>query len=782
MNWKRFTILICSIAGVVGIIKLAEACGGYFDPYEEASFFLSSVNNKPVFLPFYYTGNSATYNDEEQQSILNIQNDVNRKSWKKYTTNAVPDADIDSFVYRFNGADVQHIYEHIRKGYTLKVPSVVAANKFTQWLISHKDYEAALYLAFAKTCEPHAAEPEYTWNERTYSYDTKKRDSATMQELVHEGIKRVMNTQNSELKLRYAYQTMRMAFYSGEYAQTQMLFNTLVAPSHHFLYYRCLSLRAGALYKTNKKAEAAYIYSHVFDSSDEMKEQAHISFRWATNGNLKKVLPLCRTNHQKAVLHLMKGMYDFDGDTKTMFASLKNAYALDPTTNGIDVLMTRIINKMEYHLIQEILKPDPANKTLYAQLISFTQRAATDGKNGTHTYWRLATSYLYLAGGDGQNCKKQLDLASKNMSAKESVVHNTITALYLVRKTKKITGTTEADLLPILQQMETRNKGVNYYNSDYYLMMVHLLSKAYLQQQDTIKALFCISKYFSGTRGYTNYGVYGPFYFEGWNLMENMSIAQLQQTENFLNKNTKTPYEQWLANKPAITAGILNEIAGTKYIRLHQFTKATVLLQKVLDSLLQKWVLPDLLVSHISERSEWNKSDSGVLYNKLTLARRMADLQAKLDENPNDARAAYQFANGLYSISYYGKAVHAHSYYRTSSDYKGYYQSKERKNIGYEDKQHFGLSEAEHYYKLAFENSTDPEVKARCLFMAAKCWQKNCPINDSIDYYNIDPNMYYINALKNPYFASLKKGYSNTSFFKNADNNCSYLHDYIWKK
>jgi hypothetical protein len=337
----------------------------------------------------------------------------------------------------------------------------------------------------------------------------------------------------------------------------------------------------------------------------------------------------------------MKGMYDFDGDTKTMFAALKNAYALDPKTNGIDVLMTRIINKMEYHLIQEILKPDPANKDLYSQLISFAQRAATDGKNGTPTYWRLATSYLYLAGGDGQNCKKQLDLAAKNMTPKESVVHNTITALYLVRKSGKITASTEADLLPILQQIETRNKGVNYYNSDYYLMMVHLLSKAYLQQQDTIKALYCISKYNSSNSDYRNYGVYKPYYFEGWDLMENMNITQLQQTENFLNSNTKTPYEQWLTYKPAATTGVLHELAGTKYIRQHQFTKAAVMLQKVPDSLLSQWVLPDILVSHISERSEWNKSDSGVLYNKLTLARRMADLQAKLDENPKDARAAY---------------------------------------------------------------------------------------------------------------------------------------------
>lgn len=781
MNWKRFTILICSIAGVVGIIKLAEACSDYFDPYEESSFFLNSVNNKPVFLPFYYTGNTAAYSDYEEQT--NIKNDVNRKSWKKYTANAVPDADIDSFVYRYKAKDVHNIYEHISKGYTLKVPAVVGANKFTKWLISHKDHDAALYLAFAKTCEPHAAEPEYSWNETTHNYESKKRDSAAMQELVHEGIKRVISTKNSELKLRYAYQTMRMAFYSGEYAQTQMLFNTLVAPSRHFLYYRCLSLRAGALFKTNKKAEAAYLYSHVFDSSDELKEEAHISFRWATNGDLKKVLTLCRTNHQKAVLHLMKGMYDFDGDTKTMFAALKNAYALDPKTNGIDVLMTRIINKMEYHLIQEILKPDPANKDLYSQLITFAQRAATDAKSGTSTYWRLAASYLYLAGADGQNCKKQLDLAAKNMTPKESVVHNTITALYLVRKSGKITATTEADLLPILQQIETRNKGVNYYNSDYYLMMVHLLSKAYLQQQDTIKALYCISKYHSSNSDYRNYGVYQPYYFEGWDLMEKMSFTQLQETENFINSSTKTPYEQWLANKPAVTTGILHELAGTKYIRQHQFTKAAVMLQKVPDSLLRSWVLPDALVSHISERSDWNKSDSGVLYNKLTLARRMADLQARLDENPKDARAAYQYANGLYNISYYGKAVHAHTYYRSTYEPRAYYQSKERKNSSYEDHQYFGLGEAEHYYKVAFENSTDPEVKARCLFMAAKCWQKNCPVDDSLEgYYYYNNDLYYVNSLHNPYFARLRKGYSNTAFFSNAAENCSYLRDYMSKK
>lgn len=780
MNWKRFTILICSILSIACLVKLAEACVWDYDPYEEASFFLNSINNKPAFLPFCYTGNSAAFSDYEEQT--NIKNDVNRKSWKKYTANAVPDADIDSFVYRYNRADVQNIYEHIRKGYTLKVPADVGANKFTKWLITHKDHEAALYLAFAKACEPHTAEPEYKWNEITHNYESNKRDSAAMQELVHEGIKQVMSTQNSELKLRYAYQTMRMAFYSGEYAQTQMLFHTLVAPSRHFLYYRCLSLRAGALFHTNNKTEAAYMYSRVFDSSNELKEEAHTSFRWATNGNLKMVLPLCRTNHQKAVLYLMKGLYDFDGDTKTMFDALKNAYALDPKTNGIDVLMTRIINKMEYHLIQEILTPDPKNKDLYSQLISFAQRAATDGKSGTPTFWRLAAAYLYIAGNDPQNCKKQLDLAAKSSNIKESNIHNTITALYLIRKTGKITASTEANLLPILQQIEQRNKGAYYYNSDYYLMMVHLLSKAYLQQQDTIKALYCISKYNSSNSDYRNYGIYKPYYFEGWDLMESMSIPQLLSLENFLNASSKTPYEHWLTNKPAITTGILHELAGTKYIRQHQFTKAAVMLQKVPDSLLRSWVLPDALVSHISERSEWNKSDSGVLYNKLTLARRMADLQARLDENPTDARTAYQYANALYSISYYGKAVHAHSYYRSTYEPRAYYRSKERKNSSYEDQQYFGLGEAEHYYKVAFENSTDPEIKARCLFMAAKCWQKNCPINDSVDYYDIDPNSYYVNALNNPYFATLRKEYNKTAFFSNATNSCSYLYDYIWKK
>lgn len=779
MNWKRFTILICSIVGVVGIIKLAEACGWDYDPYEEASFFLSSINNKPLFLPFHYKDNSAIYNDEEVPSLSNIKNEINRKSWEKYTANAVPDADIDSFVYRYSRADVQHIYEHIRKGYTLKVPAVVAANKFTQWLISHKDHEAALYLAFAKACEPHAAEPDYNWNEHTYKYESNKRDSAAMQELVHEGIKRVVNTKNRELKLRYAYQTMRMAFYSGEYTQTLMLFNTLVTPSHHFLYFRCLSLRAGALFKTNKKAEAAFLYSHVFDSSDELKTEAHLGFRWATNGDLKKVLPLCRSNHQKAVLHLMKGMYDFDGDTKTMFAALKNTYALDPKTNGIDVLMTRIINKMEYHLIQEILKPDPANKDLYSQLTSFAKGAATDGKSGTPAYWRLAASYLYLAGGDWQNCKKQLDLAAKKMSTKESVVHNTITALYMIRNAGKISTTTEADLLPILKQLELRNQDIKSDNSDYSLMMVHILSKAYLQQQDTVKALFCMSKYNAHNNYLASYTAFWPSYLEGWDLMERMSIAQLQEAEHFLNSNIKTSYEQWLTDRSRITAGILWELAGTKYIRQHQFAKAIILLQKVPDSLLRRWTLPDVLVSHISDRSDWNKSDRRVLYSKLTLARRMADLQNRLEEDPKDARAAYQYANGLYSISYYGKAVHAHSYYRSTSDNRAYYQSKERNSSNYEDNEFYGLGQAEHYYKQAFANTADPEQKARCLFLAAKCWQKNCPVKNEEEYFFGDEQLYYKNALRNPYFSQMKNGYANTTFFKKARGTCSYLRDYI---
>jgi hypothetical protein len=89
----------------------------------------------------------------------------------------------------------------------------------------------------------------------------------------------------------------------------------------------------------------------------------------------------------------------------------------------------------------------------------------------------------------------------------------------------------------------------------------------------------------------------------------------------------------------------------------------------------------------------------------------------------------------------------------------------------------------ERYYIQAFNNSLDKEFKARCLFMAAKCWQKNCPMpaEDANDTYfwGSGNDAYFVNSLQSPYLKQLAEEYKDTKYFEEAHSTCAYLRAYV---
>jgi len=798
MTWRQCIILISSVAVIGASVKLVVACAsGEPDPGDEPTFFFNTVNDKPVYTPFYYTPYLTIYYDYygfDSGEFKYHPHDENTRSWKAYTGSAVKEADIDSFLYKFAANDVMRIYDHIRKDYTLSVPQKVAQNQFTKWLVTHKDHEAVLYLAFAKQCERHALPVEVFWDDAKNQYASAKRDSGSMQELVHEGIKRFSTATNPDIKIRYAYQVTRMAYYSHEYPQTLLAFNAMLPSGcHHYLYYRCLSLRAGAMFRMGRKNEAAYYYSHVFDSSDEQKQQSYTSFRWAINGNIDQVLPLCKSDHERAVLYLMRGLYDYGpsyfdrwekGVTEPkavskMIATINAAYQYDPHVRGLDVLMTRYINQLEAPAIPRIATSKPKTNTAVEDLNKIAMRIAGEGKTGDKAYWLLASAYLYMLDADADNCSKQLAAAkAAKMTAAEEDVHYVISTLYTIRKKGKINAETEAELLPMLMALDKKVKKAARYAVLFRTITETVMAQAYLAQHDSVRAVYCYSRaYVSAPQNYY-------FILSMWNgstageLLESMSPDQLHVVQAFLAKQNKTPFEKWLMERTYFPEEVLYELEGTKYMRLMQFGKAVEVLKKVPDSLINKTVLPDAFVSHMTDYMRRNKSDSNMFYNKLTFATRMYELQQKLAQDQSDSRSAYQYANGLYSMSYYGKANEAVQYFRSGTDYRGYYLSKDRALLSRADQEYYAVRTPEQYYKQAYNNSTDPEFKARCIFLAAKCWQKNCPVTDTDKYFIGDEKQYYLNSLKNPYFRQLKEEFDQTIFYKKAKGTCAYLQDY----
>jgi len=140
-------------------------------------------------------------------------------------------------------------------------------------------------------------------------------------------------------------------------------------------------------------------------------------------------------------------------------------------------------------------------------------------------------------------------------------------------------------------------------------------------------------------------------------------------------------------------------------------------------------------------------------------------------------------ALGFYNTTYYGHAWNLVQYSRSGSD--GYYVSPTATAF---EKEYYGAFKSKEYFDKAMKASADKNFKARCLFMMARCSQKqiNKPqytqFSNSWDKYNAAEKMYYRQFKNNKYFAALTATYKSTAFFKEASSSCSYLKDFLKRK
>jgi hypothetical protein len=802
MNWKRFILLISSCTILAAGIVIA--CADYTDPYDEyPSFFFNTINSDPAYKPFYFTTMYPYLADywSEADTTGGTLPDQNIAAWYNYASHKASLKDVDSFVYKYTVADL----EKISNGGTPSLPGAINNNSFTKWLIQKSDKASLSYLIFAKKCETQTQPLDEYYDRKTGKFIKPVRDANIMQALQKQGMDALTNTSDEFISERYKYQIVRLAFYAGDNVTTLKLYADFFKNSTDtsVIAFRCKGFYAGALFKTGKTQQAAYIYSLLFDGSNELKLNAHISFNWATGGNIDSVLQFCKNGHERSVVYVMNGLYEHGGQEKAGVSILEHAYREDPAVKGLDIVMTRELNKAEQRYFAGSLQPglsgydytsaDDDSVAMHRknmgkayagylkQLNTFSQKVATEKKNAHTAYWQLASAYIYLMLGDKDNCNKYLALAQQQrMTDMEHDEHEVINALCILRSDNKVTPEIEARLLPSLKWIEQRTAVKQRFDQVYSDLMTKALTTAYLKQGDTIKAIYCLSRPVAAPASEApgNYASDG-FGSPAGILLEKMNPTRLEKLLAFARSDNKTLYEQWLVNNASYNSSSILELEGTKYIRLHQFGKATDILAKLPADVLNKTELPDILVSHLLDAQDRNGSDNVTSYNKLTVARKMTELEQALDKDPKDSRAAYQYANALYNITYYGKAWQAKKYYRGGTENEAYRISKERLALSPLDQEYYNAQLPQKYYMQAFNSSVDPEFKARCLYLAAKCWQKNCPELPHKDkYYYWEGENYYKNALNNPYFKQLKT-YKATKFFANAKSTCAYLGDYL---
>lgn len=566
--------------------QIVIACGGGEDPYDYyISFFQNNITGSNAYMPFYFVTGYQYYEDWNNGDRTAAGDDLNLQEWLVLGQRQFKDKEAADFVYHYSYAQLSNLYYHIEKGNTLQLPDSVKRNGMTQWFLKDKDLEALGYLMFAKKCEVYAA-PASDWN-------APAKDVNGMNNSIKGGLQLWKAAKKDFFQWRYAYQVIRMAFYSGDYQRTLALYKELVGEktAGNIMYYRCLSLKAGACYKTGDYNTAAYLYSLAFNATDDNKAGNYVSYDWCfrphgENENGPKadrnaVLKLTKDNPEKAVVAVMDALHEYDNGLPLM----KEAYQFDPQVKGLDVVMTREINKMEMNLLDPLLRSKSGFKNSYytytnyyydyrpseneesrklreqtsrdlRELIGFGTKLYNENKTATPAFWPLSVAYLYFIQQDWKNCEDWIAKAAKmNPQDKLKNMLEVEQLLLAINKNQKLDAATEARILPSLEWLEQKAIKDNRFSISYRNLMTSVLPNVYMQQKDTLKALLCIAK---GTTGPQGKGIYTYWYGgEGENKpayvdpgfsveLEQITTARIIELKEWIKSASKTPYEAYL--------------------------------------------------------------------------------------------------------------------------------------------------------------------------------------------------------------------------------------------
>ncbi|MEQ1796420.1 MAG: hypothetical protein ABL872_00640 [Lacibacter sp.] len=796
MNWKHcFTALIS--LGLICFPYNIIGCGGSDDPYDYyTSFFSQKLNGDESFRPFYYTGYRFLYDEMEPVSTK----EMTSEEWVGYTTGKATKKDVQQFVLKYSYKQLSTLYNHIEKKQALTLPDSVKKNSFTQWFIQNKDLEALGYLMYAKQVEPFVAGDEDMWADIN-------RDAEKMKRLTKSGIQLWTVAKNDFIRLRYGYQVTRLAHYSEQYQDCITYYDTYIKPNStaSVLQDLAVGLKAGALKHLGKREEAAYNFSQLFAGKGLKRRSNYISFIFSTRdeelGGVKKedVLKLCKNNKEKANVTAIYAMSSVDNNLQ----QLKQIYQLDPTSPLLELLTIREVNKLEEKYLHPTIQKEKGNKLMYSwslfgwdtdkpnydslyneseqqtkDMISFCHSIAQDNTIPNRGLFEVAAAYTAYMTKDLKKAKELLSSAEKsNLSPAVKDQWMLTNLLVTINEKQTIDAAFEEQLLPSIQWLEGKANKDEEWKKFYRNLFTEVIALKYHAQNDIHKEVLSIGIAEKMLGNYYNSAI--TF------LRTKMNSKDVEKMYAFMLSKSLNKWESYLVRNNSFSKDDVADIAGTAYIRESDWANAERWLKQITPGYYKTETYTTYLSANpfadlIYDTHSPTKQDT-VVYTKLRFAQKMKQLlqQTTTGTDLKKAKAYYQMANGLYQASYWGNSWMLQEYGWSSND--GLDNTHKE---GSWQKEYFGVFKAEQFYLKAKELSKDENFKARCVWMAAKCSQKQLVVPgyesfSDYDLYDKASEKYAKDIRKNKYYDGFVKEYSKTFFFKEAFNSCVYLKDYI---
>ena len=775
--------IIVSISALIIIpVSISLGCAYELTDSDVVSFYSPEIIQSEVYKPFFRSINTY-YSIETKNDNINDFDKVNTEDWYKYFNKKAIKDDISQLLYKKSYEEVNQILNYVNNSKT-DIPKYLKTNSIIYQPDKIKVKDFLSYLLFAKNCEVFSANRKYFWyGEEEKKKDYKKKQLPQINELIVEANKNINLNHDREIKQRYLFQLQRLFFFKGDYNASLGLYNKNESQfiENSSIKFRAMSYAAGALKRLNRIGEANYLFSIVYDKFDPLKITTCLDFNPIDEKDWMYCLTQAKTDREKTVIwHLLGIKYD-------QLRAMKEIYAIDPSSNLLDLLLVRAINIQEETVLPDFkmnlvfdfkIKSDKINKDLY-QFVESTADA-----NNTHRpfIWNISAAYLAILSKDFTKGENYLKLA-ENETGNDSLLYNQVKLISIIGKieqTKNLDKSKENEIVDDLIWLKNKHN-TDLRNDRAFDWVKKRLSEQFLVQNDSVKS-HCLDV----TEDLS-------FYESNFNI--NGLIA-------LINKPAKTKFEKFILGEYPFNKTNLIELQATKLIYQNKFEEALSKFKEDENSGNRALSYNPFASNTIDNSNSFDLQPTEMT--KKTFVEQCLEIQNKLKSKLSDSEAANYYiklANALYNITYFGNCRRMYqttviSYGLYYFDYKpneissfiGYQNGNiykknsealpdyhDRYQMKYEDINKisfiFNCVKALSYYEKAMSLTKDKETKALCCFMAAKCEQNKFFMNKPQDIKD--------DFKSGKFFRLLRDKYSDTEKYSEVLNECGYFKKFI---
>jgi hypothetical protein len=779
-NLKRSILLLISITVSPFYANYTAGCGPGqdIDVYDFSMFapeIIRQENVEPLFLTYDEYYRSPDYDGESS----NNSNDTNMAEWKPVFQYALSDAELYWLLYESDLSQFERLisYYHGEDSVTFKDMIPGYYNKYARvpgTVLNHSNIRKAKkineelqYLRLAKILEPLTYRDPFSWK----PLPDHNRELDSMAPSVLKAFKK---QKDKKLKARYAFQYMRILFLTGKHEKGIAFFNedAELSPEVGSMYYRCLGYKAGMLYRLHRYAESNYLYSILYDRYAPMRFVGYFGFHPWEEEDWKNTLALAKDTREKVVLWQLFGVY------ADPIRAIKEIALLTPDTRDAELLLVRAVNMAEVQLL--VNKPEGnywygpyefESQTSYDSYASWkTVDAGTnagllgDIETGINNklitvnaeVWKTSAAYLAFLLKDFEKCRFWLDEAEKHNNMEPLVRgQNDITRLALYAATLKQAGAKEEDeLAKLVKKIEAADPRNILRTDNAFRYLRTALAEMYRSQSEDIKAELCKS-------------LPARFY---------ASLANIQRMIAYQQRRDHSEFEKFLISIYWRKLQELYKMEATAMMYQSRFNEAAAIMKRE-NIGMDDDLYADPFTIRIKDCIQCDdKYPEKTGYTKYGFAQKMAKLQSETINGKDRAKAAFEYANGLYNMSSYGNS-RSLSYPIDFNYYGEEEEVAESEKIEEDDEDENEDNNAPHscdealkYYQLAMKLNSDKEFKAKCAWMSAKCEHNNWLEDGGEEGKDFEAGTY---------FKMMHEDFNDTEYYLQVIRECGYFSTYI---